>query len=561
MATSVTTRRVKGLPLTWDEVDDNFDYLNSKIVSVKDFGAVGNGVVDDTVAIQAAVAYCYAEQLPLHWPSVCKVSSSITNFHAVQHTGVGGVVNAMDTFYVEPAAQTNTIYVTTAGADTNDGLSSSTAKLTIQSAIDALTNYQDALLNGGVWEINVGVGTFARGRFPDDGLRSKYPIRVIGADVGGHPNVPTTLIKEGATQAAFGLFAQRSTNLYVKDIKFEDFNGSTSSAGISASNRCNIEAVNCHFEDCYIGLSGTEWCELDVKGGIFNDCGYHNSVTAGGYGVRGLFHCKFSIGTQNAGVLTLGPVFTNNYIGVFGQELCTGHVDWCTFTSNNSSGIRLSIHSRVNCDGSSFTSNSTACWATDGSVVSASSNSVFTGNTQNIILGGGSTSSASPVTQNYSGAYGRTDYAVYGSKAPWTVNSLSATILATDTIEAGMLSETYGSSVPPKKIGFRMFGTLAGTAGIKRIQMRLGATALAPITFTAAETGTFQASGELIFRAPSSQVASVQGFRFGGTGSRCSITTATEVLNVDTAVNIEALVGDVADSIVVEYVELFYSGI
>lgn len=55
---AITLRSVKGSPLTWDEGDDNFREVQSLMdkvsVSVTDYGAVGDGVTDDTAAVNTA---------------------------------------------------------------------------------------------------------------------------------------------------------------------------------------------------------------------------------------------------------------------------------------------------------------------------------------------------------------------------------------------------------------------------------------------------------------------------------------------------------------------------
>lgn len=67
--------------------------LREVAVSVKDFGAVGNGVTDDTSAIQAAFTYCLANLRPLYFPSGTYLCSSTINFN------VNGAVLIGDGFF------------------------------------------------------------------------------------------------------------------------------------------------------------------------------------------------------------------------------------------------------------------------------------------------------------------------------------------------------------------------------------------------------------------------------------------------------------------------------
>lgn len=57
----------------WEFVSDN----SNGFISVKDFGAVGDGVTDDTAAVQSAVTYCIANNVNLLVNGTCLLTSSV----------------------------------------------------------------------------------------------------------------------------------------------------------------------------------------------------------------------------------------------------------------------------------------------------------------------------------------------------------------------------------------------------------------------------------------------------------------------------------------------------
>ena len=536
-------------------------------VSVKSFGAVGDGVTDDTAAIQNAIDYAYTSGSQLEWPTGNYLTtSSITNFHNVTHTGNGVVVRSTDNFYISPlSTQTNNIYVSTSGLSTNDGLSASQPISTLQIAIDLLSNYGPILT--GTWVLNLAAGTYARGRFPDNGLSSENPIEISGPDVGGHPNVPTAIISEGANGvSAEAIKISQGTQVQCSNLHFIGFNGTVSSGGFTSGGYCKMYTINCHFTNCTWGITCGQHSFLDVKGGIFDGCGFNSSGVAysAGGGIRGLFLTKFSVGTQSAGSLTNGPEFNNNNFGVYAQEHIDGHLDWCTFDNNNYH-LRLNYYSRLNLDGSSFKNAAgAAIWAAETSNVALSSNSTFgTGadaNYINVIANTGSVNNPSQMTDGLAG-YATSERCIYRSILNQVVNSTSITLLYEIPLKAQLWRDGASSVSGMKKIRFKMYGTLTGTAGYKRPQMRFGSTQT-NVTFTATETGAFEAEGYVLI---GTNPIGTQSTFFKGlchdNGVRATVGTTSEVMTSDTNFRVEALVQNVADSITINGLEVYVDGL
>jgi hypothetical protein len=95
--------QVSYTPAGTGAVTTNVQAKLRETVSVKDFGAVGNGVADDTVAIQTAVTYCVANQKDLLIPDICLITAPVNidrlvdsanadNYFTIASISGGGIV-------------------------------------------------------------------------------------------------------------------------------------------------------------------------------------------------------------------------------------------------------------------------------------------------------------------------------------------------------------------------------------------------------------------------------------------------------------------------------------
>jgi len=300
------------------------------VVSVKDFGAVGDGVTDDTAAIQAAVTACVASGEQLFWPVGTYVTtSSINNLHNVRHLGDGGILRGAVTFYVNPSrTQTNTLYVATTGTAANDGLGAS-QPMTPQTACNALRVYGNFL--EGTWCISLAAGTYVRDTlFLPTSIHSRNEILVFGPATGDFRSTPTAIF-DGSSQSGTCIAVSLAHRVKFKDIKIVNWcNGSPSfnsggfnGVAIDISGDLTASFENIHIDNCDCGLYAKSGASYFYKGGIIQNCGA---------GVQELFSVvrDFKI----AGATGSRTTIQSCEYGLKAKELCTGHLDYLELLDN-----------------------------------------------------------------------------------------------------------------------------------------------------------------------------------------------------------------------------------
>jgi len=307
-------------------------------VSVKDFGAVGNGVADDTAACSAAVSYTSTRGKNLTWPDgTYLTTASILGLHSVKHFGPGAIKRGSDLFYPAiQASQTNTLYIATTGNDVNDGLSAAQPLLTPQGAFNALYNYGPVL--DGTWRVRLAAGTYNNSATLI-GLRSKNSIIIQGPSVGGHPNAPTAIIDgTGVVSNAVGWYLQFWVSASIYDVKFQNWTSLAGDAyGLNADGHCQLYLNNCHFYNCrYAGLSCDNLTQLRMQGGVVDSCTFS--------GVRLYSQVSASIG-YNGSVVGDSTEIKNCSVGISGRVSSRVHVDYCNI-HNNDAGIAIEYNSR-----------------------------------------------------------------------------------------------------------------------------------------------------------------------------------------------------------------------
>ena len=302
-------------------------------LSVGDYSPATDGVTSSQAAVASAVAQAFSEGKDLYWPDYDFVSTdSIPNFWSVRHQGPGRIKRGSTTYKISPArADVNQLWVSTAGSDANDGLTSSQPRRTIQAAIDGLFLWG---ARSDAPKINVAAGTYNEAlTIPDYQAQGSGFLTISGASTATVVTTPTTII-DGTSLSPNGTVDGGRGN----KVKLEYLLFTNIGSGVD----CTITGVgsyswlyNCQSTDGTarsLGLVDRGGVCLVQGGGkvgglIGFDC-YSGSTLTTGYGATSTADGTFIRSTTQAGFYLKSHVhcvsnygdYTDNALGVLGYH-------------------------------------------------------------------------------------------------------------------------------------------------------------------------------------------------------------------------------------------------
>lgn len=448
------------------------------------------------------------------------------------------------------------LYVSPSGSDSNSG-SVSAPFATLQKAFNVLMTLGTV---GGTRIINVAAGTYSSSsartarlgpanasesvpntNYQADGVRSANAIIIKGADTGYNPAsapepVPTTIF-DGGGAAAIGIQIEGPISVLVKDIKFVNYDGSTSSAGIN-NDGGHLRCENVHGDGNNMDISSFRG-RLEVKGGALENASL--------YSIRSIFNNKHEIGNQTAGAVGQGPFIRTANIGILAQECSVGHADYVTF-DGCTDAIRATVCSRVNYSGSEFLNNTRAVRVDANSITYGDGADFNDGtadaNAENIIQ---QTGGRDITEELYANTGSMTDFAGPTNHT----GTVASTAILTKTLLRSRFAPQLSSIRKPQAIKLTAFGSVTGSAGAKQFKLRLGSTVLATVTNAAADTD-WRVDGLLVFTSENDQKATINYLAHNGTVKVNTDTGTEDMQAADSDLTFEVQLVDAADTVIVQ---------
>lgn len=523
----------------------------SDTVSVKDFGAVGDGVTDDSMYVIRAIVAAYNLGANLFWPAGTYFIPHTTNipaFHSVRHTGPGVVKKGSFLFHItQKETQTNTFYVNSStGSDSNDGLHTNTPFATLAAALNNLSNYGPTL--GGPWAVLLAAGTYAGGGLVPRGIATRDYLTIRGPLV-GHPNTPTVIVSKAAdTSKTFGIMATDGQLIRVSNIKFT---GAFSQAEY-IGRACVYQRENVHVDGAVTGLQINDRCAYYNQGGIIENCTAH--------GINELFHITRDFGQNGSNASEL--ILRNNAVGLKAKENCVGHLDYVNFEDNDT-GLEFHLYSGANVKLASFKRNDVGILLSNSEIHNETSVQWGTGADANgiRILELGMSATEATMGWNLSNTIRvghrplllrASDYVQKDHTG--TVTETNLTSFLSPILPAGLYAAMG------KRLKVIVYGrTQSALAGTVRILLRLGGVFATDVTLPSgmATNKAFKAEFEIICTADGSNQLCTSTLQADGMASATTVAARTiNLATADAGVIVSSILANSADTLRVHAVEL-----